>query len=309
MTMKVVTSWFLILCTHDLFATGPWSHGFSGAEALNLQQQDKAQSRQGNSAIPFLPKKGLLSARSLRVAPSQAAQGASRLFFGAPEHEVSIGTDAGGSTFAVQKGAEPAPLVALNWGAIPAQDSVHLASPRVQVQSLESRAGYSVKRVHQWQLVRSEDFNAPPVGWNIQAVTSCGGIHMLGGYCKHAAGEMRKVFKGLPAHRQLRVKAVFHFIDRWAGESGYMKLNTLRDVTPTVVWSEMHRQKLEQTTAVSLCGKPHVAESKFTANIDVTLDHNSDTLDMIFGSTMDAAAADPCEESWGISSIEVYCRE
>lgn len=272
-----------------------------GAEALHLQSHA--------APMPFLPKMGLLTARSLRIAPSKAAEGASRLYFGAQDdREVTIGTDAGGETFAVQRQASAPAMLELDFGTDASKDTLHLASPHINVNYLALRAGLTIKDVHQWQLVRAEDFSQPPVGWNIQAVTSCGGVQMLGGYCKLAGGEVKKTFSGLPPHRQVRVKAAFHFIDRWSGESGYLKLNTAQDVTPTVVWTEMHRQNTESQTAVSMCGSAQVAESKFAAIIDVTVEHTTDIIDMTFGTTLEAEAVDPCEESWGISSVEVYIR-
>jgi len=289
--------------------------GGIGAAALSLQQQQQGQARgasgHGHAAsMPFLPTKGVLSARSLRIAPSGAANGASRLFFGAQDKEISIGTDAGGQTFSVERPSKSAsPLVALSFDADASKDSAHLASKVVTANSVALRSGLTIKKVHQWQLVRSEDFAQPPVGWNIQAVTSCGGVQMLGGYCKLAGGELKKTFSGLPPHRQIRVKAVFHFIDRWAGESGFLKLNTAQELTPTVVWTEMHSQDTESKSALSMCGKPDIAESKFSAVVDVTVAHTSDVLDMTFGSTLEAEAVDACEESWGVSSVEIYARD
>lgn len=54
---------------------------------------------------------------------------------------------------------------------------------------------------------------------------------MLGGYGKLAAYETSKEFTDLPDHSELRIRAIFHFIDEWRGETGYFK------VDDTYVWS------------------------------------------------------------------------
>jgi hypothetical protein len=49
---------------------------------------------------------------------------------------------------------------------------------------------------------------------------------MLGGYGAFAGGEVSKLYVRLDSpHTELRLKATFHFIDRWASESAYAKLD------------------------------------------------------------------------------------
>jgi hypothetical protein len=46
----------------------------------------------------------------------------------------------------------------------------------------------------------------------------------LGGYGLTAGGEISKTFRQLPAHAEIRLKANFHFIDAWSGETAFAKL-------------------------------------------------------------------------------------
>jgi len=46
---------------------------------------------------------------------------------------------------------------------------------------------------------------------------------MLGGYCLFSYGEVTKTFGGLPNHSLIRITANYHYIDAWAGETGFMR--------------------------------------------------------------------------------------
>lgn len=240
--------------------------------------------------------KGTLTVRSMRVAGAQG----SKVYLGA-QGEFSIGTDAAGA-FTIQQASEAAPLLSLD-----AQDTLRLGAKRVEARSLDAGGGFSVGGVPQWRLVHSEDFAAGGggLGWSRQAVSQCGGVSMLGGYCQLSSGEVNKTFARLPPHKQLRVKATYHFIDRWIGEAGYMKLDVGPDRRPVVVWSEQHAQQMSKA-GVSLCGQSDTPEGKFAASIDVTVPHREESILVGFGSTMDSA--DPCDESWGVSGLELYTR-
>ena len=52
---------------------------------------------------------------------------------------------------------------------------------------------------------------------------------MLGGYEKFGGGEISKNFKYLPLHTAIRIKAIFHYIDFWSGETAYLKINNGRE--------------------------------------------------------------------------------
>ena len=128
---------------------------------------------------------------------------------------------------------------------------------------------------------------------------------MLGGYCKFGQGEATKSFGPLPVHSQLRIKATYHFIDQWIGESAYMKVDAGRDGSPAIVWSERHSQG-GQKTGLNLCGQAGTPEGKFAVPIEVVVPHTLPTAQVTFGSTMDSQ--DPCDESWGVSGVEIYVK-
>lgn len=240
--------------------------------------------------------KGMLTLRSMRVA-NPGAEG-SKIFFGASS-EFAMGTDSAGN-FQVQQASAVSPIISLD-----NSNTLHLGSSRVEALTLDAKSGISVRGVKQWQLVHSEDFSEAGAGWNRPQVSQCAGVFMLGGFCKLSNGEVNKTFSGLPAHKQLRVVATYHFIDRWIGETGYMKLDVGMSNCPVTVWSERHAQQ-EAKNGLSLCGDAGTPEGKFAAPVDVTVPHSKDTVAVTFGSTM--GDADPCDESWGISNLEIYVR-
>jgi len=61
-------------------------------------------------------------------------------------------------------------------------------------------------------------------GWSDNSQSNCNGVNMLGGYGRSANFENKKNYHNLPPHSEIRVKANFHFIDFWKGESGFMKI-------------------------------------------------------------------------------------
>lgn len=241
--------------------------------------------------------KGVLTLRSMRV--SNPGKEGSKILFG-PRSEFAMGTDAAGN-FIVEQASAPAPLLSLDNA-----DTLRLGAKRVEARALDASQGISVRGVNQWQLVQSEDFSKIGAGWSRPEVTQCAGVFMLGGFCKLSRGEVNKTFTGLPPHKQLRIVATYHFIDRWIGETGYMKLNVGMSDCPVVVWSERHAQQ-EAKNGLSLCGDAGTPEGKFSAPVDVTMNHRKDSVQVSFGSTMDDA--DPCDESWGISNMEIYVRD
>lgn len=241
--------------------------------------------------------KGVLTLRSMRVANS-GSEG-SKVFFG-PGNEFAMGTDSAGN-FVMQQASSMRPLVSLD-----SSDTLRLGSQKVEALSLNAQNGISVRGVKQWQLVHSADFSESGAGWSRSDVSQCAGVYMLGGFCKFSRGDVNKTFSGLPPHKQLRVVATYHFIDRWIGETGFMKLDVGVSNCAVTVWSERHAQQ-EAKNGLSLCGSAETPEGKFAAPVDVTVPHHKDTVTVTFGSTMDDA--DPCDESWGISSMEIYVRD
>lgn len=269
----------------------------NGAES-RLQHRTAAALRGGAAPPPALGPSGLLTVRSLRVAGAGAA--GSKLFLGPPGKGFSIGTDEGDNFVVLQASAPDRPVLSLL-----KDDVLRFSARRVEAQEIDAVAGFSIGGVRQWQLARSEDFFQHGVGWSRTEVTQCGGVHMLGGYCKLSQGEVNKTFSGLPPHSQLRVVATYHFIDKWIGEAGYLKLDIGQERALAYVWNEQHFQRLSNH-GVSLCGQHETPEGKFAAPVDVVVSHHESSLQLAFGSTM--TGADACDGSWGVSGVEIYVR-
>lgn len=232
----------------------------------------------------------------MKVANSGAA--GSKIFFGSGS-EFAMGTDSAGN-FVVQEQSASSPLLKLD-----SENTLHLGSSRVEAQALNAVNGISVRGVKQWQLVYSDDFSTAGTGWSRAEVSQCGGVFMLGGYCKFGTGEVNKTFNGLPPHKQLKVSAKYHFIDRWIGETGYMKLDVGVQDCNVAVWSEQHMVDGAKN-GIDLCGNAATPEGKFAVPVDVTVPHSKDSVTVTFGATI--GSADSCDESWGISAVEVYVR-
>jgi hypothetical protein len=188
-------------------------------------------------------------------------------------------------------------LLNMNNGSINSQ--VPVTTSHVDVGALR------VGGVPQYTLVIADDFAAGATGWSHPDVTTCGGVSMLGGYCKFAQGEVERDVSSLPSHSQLRVMATFHFIDRWVGETAFMKINIGEGGAMVPVWTDSHAEDHE-VHGLNVCGSESVHEGKFAVSIDVSVPHSASDAKIAFGSTMDAQ--DPCDESWGISNFEVYVR-
>jgi len=255
----------------------------------------------GDAIMPGLRPRGLLTMRSLRVTDSDG-EGA-RVYMGA-NSEYSMGTDAMGNFVIAQGGHSGTPPIFM----IEQSGRLLLRANTTKVQGLDVAVtgGITVNGVSQWRSVINEDFDSPQgaVGWTRNAVTKCAGVTLLGGFCRFAKGEVKKTFLNLPPHDHLRIKATYHFIDRWIGEAGFMKLNIGENLQPVVVWSEQHAQDMS-TNGISICGQG-TPEGKFAVPIDITIPHTQASIDVTFGSTMDDM--DPCDESWGVSSVELLVR-
>jgi len=242
----------------------------------------------------FPKPKGLLTLRSMQVS-NPGAEG-SKIHFGM-NGEFSMGTDSAGN-FIVEQAQAAAPVLSLD-----SQNVLHVGSGRVEAMALNALSSISVRGVQQWQLVYADDFSTAGTGWSREEVSQCGGVFMLGGYCKFSAGEVNKTFSGLPPHKQLRVVAKFHFIDRWIGETGYMKLDIGAHDCEVPVWSEQHKE--DDANGLSLCGAG-TPDGKFAVPVEVTVPHSKASVSVTFGSTI--GDTDSCDESWGISAVEIYVR-
>eukprot|EP00299_Pterocystis_sp_00344_P015011 c7478_g1_i1.p1 GENE.c7478_g1_i1~~c7478_g1_i1.p1 ORF type:complete len:278 (-),score=49.04 c7478_g1_i1:102-935(-) len=154
--------------------------------------------------------------------------------------------------------------------------------------------------VSQWLLATHETFSQGVSGWSNATTSTCGSPQkkLLGGYGLTAGGEISKTFRQLPDHNEIRVKANFHFIDDWAGETAFAKLER------QVVWTDIHDQ-MASKNGINICGAP-AAESKFAVPIDVVIPHRSSSLTVSFGSTLSRG---PLEASWAISDLQLFVRK
>jgi hypothetical protein len=155
--------------------------------------------------------------------------------------------------------------------------------------------------VDQWMLAVSEQYGQGGNGWTNGSVSECGNPNkpILGGYGKFAGGEVSKLFRQLPDHNQIRLKASFHFIDAWTGETAFAKLDH------QLVWTDMH-DHMSSKNGINICGSASAAESKFAVPIDVVIPHTASSLAVTFGSTLHGSAF---EASWGLSDVQIYVRK
>jgi len=153
--------------------------------------------------------------------------------------------------------------------------------------------------VEQWFLAAIENFNEGAAGWSNSSTTSCGDPEkmILGGCGKFANGEVSKTYFNLPAHDLVRVRANYHFIDAWGGETAFMKMQDF------FVWTDTLDQQSTKE-GISLCCSP-APESRYSVPIDVSIPHTDPSLKLTFGSTLTLS---PMEQSWGVSDVQVYVR-
>eukprot|EP00164_Ancoracysta_twista_P003875 GFYU01005197.1.p1 GENE.GFYU01005197.1~~GFYU01005197.1.p1 ORF type:complete len:461 (-),score=95.69 GFYU01005197.1:324-1619(-) len=155
--------------------------------------------------------------------------------------------------------------------------------------------------VKQWTLIAHHSFDQGSQGWidvdTSEAVetTVCGGMHLLGGFCKLSKHTVSMTFAGLPPHSHIRVQANFHYIDQWQGNTAFAKLDDKQ------MWQQSYRAPAEMD-GVNICGT-ETPEAQFTVPIDASIDHTGDQFVISFGSTLEG---DPCVASWGISSVLLY---
>ena len=166
--------------------------------------------------------------------------------------------------------------------------------------SLEIDKDLSFDSINQWKLCHAEDFSSP-TDWSDNSNSECSGITMLGGYCQFSNTEVSKTFIDLPAHSSLKIVATFHFIDAWIGETAYMKASL--DGEHEYLWTENYKAG-QASNGINLCGAHH-AEGKFVSPIEVTVPHTDDFIQITFGALLDE---DACDESWGVSLLEIYIR-
>ena len=87
---------------------------------------------------------------------------------------------------------------------------------------------------------------------------------------------MSKLFVRLDTpHTELRLKATFHYIDRWEGASAYARVDS------QFVWAESYTLP-PAAEGVNLCGGD-APENRFAVAIDAVVPHNSTVANILFG--------------------------
>jgi len=136
---------------------------------------------------------------------------------------------------------------------------------------------------------------------NSPLTTHCGdGNFFIGGHCVEAAGggnALRKLYKGLRAHSQIRISARFHFIDQWNGEAAYAMVDN------QIVWLDTHRSS--SSNLLNVCGGP-LFGSRLGSVVEVVVPHTGENLELSFGAMLQGT--DPCDKSFGVDDIVIELR-
>ena len=179
----------------------------------------------------------------------------------------------------------------------------HFGASVLTEASLKFEGKGTMNGLDQWALVHQDAFEGTQAeGWSNKTITECSGVTMLGGYCQFSAGETWKEFTELPQHTEVRLVGSLHFIDEWRGETAYIKLGTTEE--NFYVWTKTYDTN-NVVEAENLCGKAEVVEGVFGQSFDVKIKHDASKLLVVFGSTLEEQ---PCEKSWGVSSLQVFLR-
>lgn len=188
-------------------------------------------------------------------------------------------------------------------------DNFNIFVPDLSIKSFNLEGVFKIMNISQFQMIVHESFSnsSNTIGWvgeNFDNfISSCGGINLLGGYGKLSKGKISKVFVNIPNHTEIRVKANFHFIDKWNNEMAYMKIGKdEKEKDFDFVWTDTHVQT-DLDNAINICGNT-TGESKFFSLIDVIVPHNSEKLVIEFGTNI--IEHDPNNISWGISNLQIY---
>ena len=159
---------------------------------------------------------GGLSVSSLTVNAGDGLE--SRVTLGPGATRFTLSADAG--AFSVRSNNRTALTISPD-GSVEVHGNLHTRG------ALRVDGPLNYRGLSQWFLARAEDFSSSCSAWSNCTRSQCGAApRMLGGYGAFAGGEVSKLYVRLDSpHTELRLKATFHFIDRWAGESAYAKLD------------------------------------------------------------------------------------
>ena len=177
-----------------------------------MLEPDLAMLELGAGVLPS----GGLSVSSLTVNAGDGLE--SRVTLGPGATRFTLSAD--GGAFAVRSNNRTALTISPD-GSVEVHGNLHTRG------ALRVDGPLNYRGLSQWFLARAEDFSSSCSAWSNCTRSQCGAApRMLGGYGAFAGGEVSKLYVRLDSpHTELRLKATFHFIDRWAGESAYAKLD------------------------------------------------------------------------------------
>ncbi|OMJ89222.1 hypothetical protein SteCoe_8608 [Stentor coeruleus] len=163
---------------------------------------------------------------------------------------------------------------------------------------------FQIENNEQWKLVVVEDFQGQILGWSEDDISSCSGSidYFLGGHCKFSNQIVSKSWT-LPKHEFVMLQITFHFLDKWEGESAYMK------VDGNYVWSESYQacnnlhSSLCVYKGIDVCGDDF--PDRIGYPVKYTGKHTSESIMMEISTTLDR---DPCEASWGIDDVQIFIK-
>jgi hypothetical protein len=171
-----------------------------------------------------------------------------------------------------------------------------------------------------WDMVSIDGFDDGKTdAWNMldnsgmsTLSSHCGdGNFFLGGHCLTAGHEVERQFLLPVSHDQLHISATFHFIDSWAGEVAYAK------VDGEYVWLDTHTSQIVNNNTLnsipaslfppvkSTCGSPEHPDTRLGSTFDVYVPHNKSSVTIGFGSSLTRSA---CNASWGVDNVHVFVR-
>jgi hypothetical protein len=237
----------------------------------------------------------------------------------APEGKSAMVVLGSGPDASYRFGVNPQGLFALSQGdkdvlTVTSDGDIVARTKILAAAQLQADAGFLVNDVAQWAMVAAEDFSQGKDGWATSNAANSGsattsqcqnGLFMLGGFRGLASHSVSKTFSGLPAHNRLRVRAVYHFIDEWGGETGYMSLSSGNKGAMEYAWTETY-DVADFTGLLDVCGA-EMGEGRFAVPVDVAIPHDGDSVTVEFGSTLELPAANS-SGFYGISSVEIYLR-
>ena len=121
-----------------------------------------------------------------------------------------------------------------------------MSHPLITTSPLNIYESLSVQSTRQWSLVHIDDFqrqsysgpSSPPWIWNsdVSSISTCGDSsdRFLGGSGEFSDFEAVASLTEIAQHSSLKLKARFHFIDNWKGETIVVKIDG------KVVWTKSH---------------------------------------------------------------------